>query len=58
MAGAGFAIHGGSSGGWAGCIDLTDRMDEIVDLMRAIGQNQIDVTVDYGPDGDPNHRLK
>jgi len=54
----GFAIHGGSSPGSAGCIDLTDEMDEFVDLLRAIGQDQIDVTVDYGPDGGPNHRLR
>jgi len=54
----GFAIHGGSSPGSAGCIDLTDRMDEFVELMRALGQDQVDVVVDYGADGAPNHRLK
>ena len=54
----GFAIRGGSSPGSAGCIDLTDKMNEFVDLMRAIGQDQVDVTVDYGPDGDANHRLR
>ncbi|HEX6119068.1 MAG TPA: L,D-transpeptidase [Dongiaceae bacterium] len=54
----GFAIHGGSSPGSAGCIDLTDKMDEFVDLMRAIGQNRIDATVDYGRDGAPNHRSR
>jgi hypothetical protein len=52
----GFAIHGGSSPGSAGCIDLTDHMDEFVELMRALGQSQVEVAVDYGPDGAPNHR--
>lgn len=52
----GFAIHGGSEPGSAGCIDLTDTMDEFVDLMRALGQTQVDVSVEYGPDGAPNHR--
>jgi hypothetical protein len=52
----GFAIHGGSDPGSAGCIDLTDEMDEFVDMMRALGHNQVDVMVDYGPDGAPNHR--
>jgi hypothetical protein len=42
----------------ASCIDLTDKMDEFVDLVRAIGQNRVDVTVDYGRGGTPNHRLR
>ena len=54
----GFAIHGGSSPGSAGCIDLTDSMDDFADLMRALGQDQVDVMVDYGPDGAPNHRAR
>jgi hypothetical protein len=38
-----------------GCLlDVTDRMDEFVDLVRTIGQDRINVTVDYGQDGTPN----
>ena len=53
-----FSIHGGSSPGSAGCIDLTDHMDEFADLMMALGQDEIGVKVDYGPSGSPNHRHK
>ena len=54
----GFAIHGGSEPGSRGCIDLTDEMEEFVPVMAALGQRRIDVTVDYGSDGAPNHRRK
>jgi hypothetical protein len=51
------AIHGGAVPGSKGCIDLTDEMEEFVPVMRALGQKRVDVIVDYGPDGAPNHRL-
>ncbi|MGH6891572.1 MAG: L,D-transpeptidase [Dongiaceae bacterium] len=51
-----FAIHGGTYPGSAGCIDLTDEMDDFADLMQALGQDKIDVRVDYGWGGAPNHR--
>jgi hypothetical protein len=54
----GFSIHGGTAPGSAGCIDLTDEMDEFADLMQAIGQNDVAVEVDYGWLGSPNHRHK
>lgn len=54
----GFSIHGGWMPGSAGCIDLTDAMDEFTELMQAIGQDDIEVEVDYGWDGSPNHRSR
>lgn len=51
-----FSIHGGAVPGSAGCIDLTDRMDEFSDLMQALGSDEVEVYVDYGWDGPPNHR--
>jgi hypothetical protein len=51
-----FSIHGGSVPGSAGCIDLTSEMDDFVDLMQALGQDEMDVRVDYGWQGSPNHR--
>lgn len=54
----GFSIHGGTAPGSAGCIDLTDEMDEFADLMQAIGQDDVAVEVDYGWLGSPNHRHK
>lgn len=51
-----FSIHGGSSPGSAGCIDLTDQMDAFTDLMTALGQDEIDVKVEYP--GSPNHRRR
>ncbi len=53
-----FAIHGGWFPGSAGCIDLTDEMDDFADLMQALGQDEIDVRVDYGWEGAPNHRRR
>lgn len=55
---SGLAIHGGFSPGSAGCIDLTDEMDEFVDLMKALGQDDVNVRVDYGSAGAANHHLK
>ena len=55
---SGFSIHGGSTPGSAGCIDLTDEMDEFADLMTALGQDEINVRVDYGSAGSENHRRK
>ena len=52
---SGFTIHGGSTPGSAGCIDLTDEMDEFADLMTALGQDEINVKVDYGSAGSANH---
>jgi hypothetical protein len=53
-----FSIHGGSTPGSAGCIDLTSEMDDFTDLMQALGQDEIDVQVDYGWQGSPNHRKR
>lgn len=53
-----FAIHGGMSPGSAGCIDLTSEMDDFADLMQALGQDEMDVQVDYGWQGSPNHRRR
>lgn len=53
-----FSIHGGYEPGSAGCIDLTDEMDEFADLMQAIGQDQINVEVDYESNWSPNHRYR
>lgn len=55
---SGFSIHGGSTPGSAGCIDLTDEMDEFAGLMTALGQDEIKVRVDYGAAGSANHRRK
>lgn len=54
----GFSIHGGTFPGSAGCIDLTDEMDEFTELMQAIGQDVIEVEVDHGWPGAPNHRRR
>lgn len=51
-----FSIHGGWTPGSAGCIDLTSEMDDFTDLMQALGQDEVDVQVDYGWQGSPNHR--
>lgn len=40
------------------CIDLTSEMDDFADLMQALGQDEVDVQVDYGWQGSPNHRRK
>jgi hypothetical protein len=53
-----FSIHGGWFPGSAGCIDLTSEIDDFADLMRALGQDEIDVRVDYGWQGSANHRGK
>lgn len=53
-----FSIHGGLFPGSAGCIDLTGEMDDFADLMKALGQDEIDVRVDYGRQGSPNHRRR
>jgi len=53
-----FSIHGGWFPGSAGCIDLTSEMDDFADLMQALGQDGIDVQVDYGWQGAPNHRRR
>lgn len=53
-----FSIHGGWVPGSAGCIDLTDQMDEFTDLMQALGSDEVEVQVDYGWDGPPNHRRR
>jgi hypothetical protein len=53
-----FSIHGGSTPGSAGCIDLTDEMDEFADLMTALGQDEINVKVDYGSAGSANHHRR
>lgn len=53
-----FSIHGGSTPGSAGCIDLTSEMDDFADLMQALGHDEVDVHVDYGWQGSPNHRRK
>ncbi len=53
-----FSIHGGWFPGSAGCIDLTSKMDDFADLMQALGQDDIDVRVDYGWQGSPNHRRR
>lgn len=49
---------GGLLPGSAGCIDLTSEMDDFADLMQALGQDEIDVRVDYGWQGSPNHRRR
>lgn len=54
----GFSIHGGKDPGSAGCIDLTDEMDEFAELMSALGQDEVAVKVEYGSDGSPNHRRR
>lgn len=46
----------GAIPGSAGCIDLTDQMDEFTNLMQVLGSDEIEVQVDYGWDGPPNHR--
>lgn len=51
-----FSIHGGSTPESAGCIDLTGEMDDFADLMQALGQDEVDVQVEYGWQGSPNHR--
>jgi hypothetical protein len=53
-----FSIHGGLFPGSAGCIDLTSEMDDFADLMQALGQDEVDVQVDYGWQGSPNHRKR
>jgi hypothetical protein len=53
-----FSIHGGLVPASAGCIDLTSEMDDFADLMQALGQDEVDVHVDYGWQGSPNHRRK
>lgn len=53
-----FSIHGGWTPGSAGCIDLTSEMDDFADLMQALGQDEINVSVDYGWQGEPNHRMR
>lgn len=53
-----FSIHGGWTPGSAGCIDLTSEMDDFADLMQALGQDEVDVQVDYGWQGSPNHRKR
>jgi len=53
-----FSIHGGWIPGSAGCIDLTNEMDEFADLMQALGQDEVEVRVDYGWQGSPNHRKR
>jgi len=53
-----FSIHGGLLPGSAGCIDLTSEMDDFADLMRALGQDKVDVDVNYGWEGSPNHRQR
>jgi hypothetical protein len=54
----GFSIHGGSTPGSAGCIDLTSEMDDFADMMQALGQDEVSVRVDYGWEGSPNHRRR
>ena len=53
-----FSIHGGMFPGSAGCIDLTSEMDDFADLMQALGQDEVDVQVEYGWEGSPNHRRR
>lgn len=53
-----FSIHGESTPGSAGCIDLTSEMDDFADLMRALEQGEVSVQVDYGWEGSPNHRRR
>jgi hypothetical protein len=53
-----FSIHGGWTPGSAGCIDLTGEIDDFADLMQAIGQDELNVRVDYGWQGGPNHRTR
>jgi len=53
-----FSIHGGLFPGSAGCIDLAGEMDDFADLMKALGQDEIDVRVDYGRQGSPSHRRR
>jgi hypothetical protein len=43
---SGFSIHGGAEAGSAGCIDLTDQMDDFHDFMKN-KSNNIPVVVDY-----------
>ncbi|ABR60663.1 L,D-transpeptidase family protein [Sinorhizobium medicae] len=43
---SGFSIHGGAEAGSAGCIDLTDQMDDFADLYRKTGQSA-DLIVSY-----------
>jgi hypothetical protein len=52
----GLAIHGGDSPGSNGCIDLTSHMDDFVEVMRALGQDRVDVIVDYDGYHQPNDR--
>jgi len=53
-----FSIHGGWTPGSAGCIDLTSEMDDFADLMQALVQDEVEVHVDYGWQGSPNHRKR
>jgi hypothetical protein len=52
----GFSIHGGWFPGSAGCIDLTSEIDDFTEVMRALPHKEVDVEVDYGWQGDANHR--
>ena len=44
----GFSIHGGSSFGSAGCIDLEKHVKDFMDAARGTGQKEMSVDVDYG----------
>lgn len=42
----GFSVHGGKTPGSAGCIDLTDQMEDFADYFRRMGKD-VKVRVDY-----------